>query len=180
MPYDKTKNIINTRAKEKMSTRRTRQSRSIKGVDINLTDIKFNSTCISLNIPLMLCCNNCKPKVESTNKICKKSSKGQKRIRDYTTDRWKCQQLWLSTFGEANHTNATVRMHVRVQKKLNILQEAVIEEKKLQERDKLVLINNNDSTATKNDHEGQQATVKCTSALPLSKQIKAREEKVTT
>ena len=65
MPYDKTKNIINTHAKEKMSTRRTRQSRAIKAVDINLTDIKFNSTCISLNIPLMLCCNNCKPKVES-------------------------------------------------------------------------------------------------------------------
>ena len=64
-------------------------------------------------------------------------------------------------------------------KKLNILQEAVIEEKKLQERDKLVLINNNDSTATKNDHEGQQATVKCASALPLSKQRKVREDKVT-
>ena len=47
-------------------------------------------------------------------------------------------------------------------------------------RDNLVLINNNDSTATKNDHEGQHATVKCTSALLLLKQRKAREEKSNT
>ena len=38
----------------------------------------------------------------------------------------------------------------------------------------------NDSTATKNDHKGQQTAVKCTSALPLSKQRKAREEKSNT
>ena len=130
----KTKNI-DARAKEKMLTRRTRQSWPIKGgIDINLTDIKFNSTCTSLNIPLMLCCNNCRPKIESMNNICNKSSKGQKRIHDYTTDCWKCQQLWLSTFGEANCTNATVQMHVQVRNYLNILQEVVIEEKHLQER----------------------------------------------
>ena len=69
-------------------------------------------------------------------------------------------------------------MHVRVRNYLNISQDVVIEEKKLLERDHVVaVINNNynDSTATTDDCE-KQATVKCTSALPSLKQIKAREE----
>ena len=105
----------------------TRSSRRTqKGVHIDLSEIKYDSSCISLGLPLELSCDNCKPKLEAQFGLGKKSSTKMKRSREFNSDRWKCQQLWQSKFGTEKRQVATVRKHVRVRNYLNIEQEVII------------------------------------------------------
>ena len=108
-----------------LMTTRQRKCRQIKkGMDINLSDIKYNSTCISLNIPLVMSCDICKLKIEAMSGMSKKSSREPNRFRDLS-DHWKCQQLWLSRHAEDKQNQATVQKHFCVRNYLNIAQEVV-------------------------------------------------------
>ena len=76
----------------------------------------------------MMSCDICKPKLEAESGTSKKiSQKRDMRFQDFATDRWKCQQLWLSKHGEKNCTSATVQKHVEITNYLNILQDVVLE-----------------------------------------------------
>ena len=58
----------------------TRSSRrKLNCVHIDLTQIKHDSTCVTLQLPLDLACDNCKPKIEASIGMGKKSSMGQNR-----------------------------------------------------------------------------------------------------
>ena len=113
------------------TTRQRKCRRTKKGIDINLSLVKYDSTCISLNIPFVMSCDICQPKMEAICGMSKKSSRGRKRFRDIC-ERWKCQQLWLSKHAEDKQHKSTVQKHFRVQNYLNIAQEVVLDYQSLE------------------------------------------------
>ena len=98
-----------------------------KCIHIDLSSIKYDSTCVTLNMPLEFACDNCKSKIESKIGISKKSSNVSKRLRHFKHDRWRCQQLWQSKYGDKTQTTATVRKHIWTQNYLNIKQDVKID-----------------------------------------------------
>ena len=60
----------------------------------------------------------------------KKSSRAPKRFRDIL-QRWSCQQLWLTKYGEDSRKDSTVQKHVRIRHYLNISQEVVLDYKSI-------------------------------------------------
>ena len=88
--------------------------RSGGGINIDLLEIKYDSTCISLSLLFDMSCDVCRPKMEATIGLTKKSSCKQKQSRHFKSDRWKCHQLWQSKFRDVNQTCAKVQMHVRI------------------------------------------------------------------
>ena len=75
-----------------MSTRRKSRSTQLNRKPIELSDVRYNSTCITLQIPLSLACLTCEPK------LCIHTKKGrqQKALERLKDDRNKCDQLWLT------------------------------------------------------------------------------------
>ena len=49
-----------------------RRHKSGGGINIDLLEIKYDSTCISLSLPLDMSCNVCRPKMEATIGLTKK------------------------------------------------------------------------------------------------------------
>ena len=105
----------------------TRSSRrKQEGIHIDLSEIKYDSTCISLNVPVTMSCDICRPKLEANNGLQKKSSAKPKRFRDYSSRR-KCRQLWLSKYGEKHRHSSTIHLHIRIRNYFNIKQNIVID-----------------------------------------------------
>ena len=50
------------------------RKRDRSDLDINLSSVRYDSTCISLNLPLHLCCMICHPKKDPMTKSRKRSS----------------------------------------------------------------------------------------------------------
>ena len=75
-----------------MSQRRKSRSAHLNRKPIDLSEICYDSTCITLNIPQSLACLTCEPK------ICIHTKKGrqQKALERLKDDRNKCDQLWLT------------------------------------------------------------------------------------
>ena len=85
-----------------------------------VSDVKYNSTCLSLDLPLSLCCDvSCHPYLESQSGLLKKSSHGSKRFRDLS-DRRRCKQPWASVHNNAYKTTSTLRNYVRVRNYMQI------------------------------------------------------------
>ena len=84
----------------KMTRRSVPRQTNVGRVNINLSKVKYNSTCISLGLPFNLSCEVCRPKIEAAVGLSKKSSCQPKRSRDFNSDCWKCHQLWQSKFGD--------------------------------------------------------------------------------
>ena len=59
---------------------------------IELSEIRYDSTCITLNIPISFACLTCEPK------MCIHTKKGRqhKALERLKDDRNKCEQLWLT------------------------------------------------------------------------------------
>ena len=57
----------------KWATTRTNQGRVVK--NILLSDIKYNSTCVTLKMPLSLACENCKPELDPHGNTRKKQKR---------------------------------------------------------------------------------------------------------
>ena len=68
-------------------------------------------------------------KKEAMCRMAKKSSKRKKQLCDYASDQWRCQQLWLSKYGDYHCTTAKIINHICVQNYLNISQDVVIDYK---------------------------------------------------
>ena len=133
---------------------RTRPTRSRQKKDILLTDIKYNSTCLTLDIPFSLCCDICKPIKEAANGLLKNSSKTRmkKRYRD-TTERWRCQQPWAScnlsdtsTIGKVNHCKK-VRDFLKIETDITIKNYSVDHSRSKRARLDLVSTPSNNSNA---------------------------------
>ena len=98
----------------------SRHSRRINKRSILVSDVKYNSTCLSLDLPLSLCCDeSCRPYLESQSGLLKKSSHGSKRFRDLS-DRRRCKQPWASVHNDAYKTTSTIRNYVRVRNYMQI------------------------------------------------------------
>ena len=65
-----------------MTTRKLSRAQKKDGIDIDLTDLKHDSTYITLSLPLQICCDICIPIKMAMNYMMKKSSCGKKRHRD--------------------------------------------------------------------------------------------------
>ena len=98
----------------------TRSSQKNKSVNIVLTDIKYSSTCLDLQLPRDLCCHLCLPQFDARLGLGKKSSVGKKRFRQYKSERWRCIQPWASKHSEKHATEGTLRNFYRVRKYLSI------------------------------------------------------------
>ena len=103
--------------KQNMTTR-SRQGSGV--IHIDLTLIKSYSTCDSLLFPRGLCCGVCQPLWDAAHNMSKKSSVGKKRFRDYHSDRWRCQQPWLSKYGQSTASQGKMRLFYRVRNYLGI------------------------------------------------------------
>ena len=105
------------------ATKRKRhpETKEQRKIDINLTNIKYDSTCISLKLPITMSCDNCKGKMKFMCRMMKKSSRAPKIFCDIL-QRWNFHQLRLTTYGKDNRTASTVQKHVRIINYLNIPQ----------------------------------------------------------
>ena len=106
--------------KVKMATRKRR--RRDGAINIELSDIKSTSTCISLGLTIReLCCDNCKTQLDAQIGMSKKSSVRTKRYRDYEeSGRNRCQQPWASRNCRSTCHNSTIRKFNRIRKYWNI------------------------------------------------------------
>ena len=95
-----------------------RSNRNVK-CDILLTNIKYNSRCIDLNLPFSLCCDSCRSILEAESGILKKSSHKKKRYRDLS-ERRRCQQPWSSEHNKAYKPTTTIQKFVRVRNYLKV------------------------------------------------------------
>ena len=101
----------------KTSTRRSNRGK-IKQ-NILLSDIRYSSTCVELNLPVALCCDRCRAIKEAKCGLLKKSSHSTKRFCN-TTEQCHCKQPWVSENGDPSKTKARNLMFVRVRNYMNI------------------------------------------------------------
>jgi len=97
----------------------TRRSRRNGGVAIELSDIKYDSDCMTLHLPRDLCCDICVKKFDASIGMQRKSSCKKKSFR-HLSQSSRCQQLWLSKHGADRSHTSTVQRHVKVRNYLNI------------------------------------------------------------
>ena len=98
--------------------------------NILLSDIKYNSTCVTLNMPFSFACENCQPQLDLL------SHTRQKRKREVDLDeRNRCKQYWLSTWNDDSRTTSKVQRHVTVRKYLGIAQDVIIDKTYFEKRD---------------------------------------------
>ena len=93
-----------------MTTRKMSRAQKKNGININLTDLKHDSTCIILSLPLQLCYDICMPIKMASVHMEKKSSHGKKRHCD-GNKKYSCAQLWLSEWAEEGITLGLQRKH---------------------------------------------------------------------
>ena len=93
-----------------MSTRK--KSRRAKPINILISDIRYTTFCVNLDLPLDLCCDYCKKRKDplSTNR-----NSSTKRFRNKDEKR-RCEQIWLSKFSEntCKTTTGKILMHNKV------------------------------------------------------------------
>ena len=110
-----------------------------------VTDIKYNSRCVDLDLPFSLCCDSCRSTLEAKSGILKKSSHKAKRFRD-TSERRRCQQPWSSEHNKSFKPTATLQKFVRVREYLKI--DCDVEIKKLYVNESRKKIKPQDSNTT--------------------------------
>lgn len=102
------------------SSSRRRQLKSIL-----VSDIKYDSTCVTLNLPLCLACDNCKPKLDVLSN--KRKIKNKKKERN-KSERRRCLQYWLSKWSIGPlATSAHVLTYRLVRKYLQIEPDLLIQ-----------------------------------------------------
>ena len=95
-----------------------RRNRNAK-CNIFLTDIKYNSRCIDLDLPFSLCCDSCCSILEAESGLLKKSSHKSKRYRDLS-ERRRCQQPWSSEHNKPYKPTTTIQKFIRVRNYLKV------------------------------------------------------------
>ena len=100
-------------------TMTSRRSNRNKKKNILLTDIKSTSICTALDLPMELCCDQCKSVREAECGLLKKMYCPQKRFRDLS-DRRRCQQPRISKHRSTKSTASTQRKFIQVRNYLKI------------------------------------------------------------
>ena len=84
-----------------------------------VSDIKYNSRCIDLDLPFLLSCDSCRSILEVKSGMLKKSSHKSKRFRDLS-ERRRCQQPWSSAHNKPHKPTTTLQNLIRVRNYLKI------------------------------------------------------------
>ena len=92
VPYDKIILKYQVKTTVTMSQRRKSRSARLNRKPIDLSEICYDSTCITLNIPQSMACLKCEPKMC----IHTKRGRQQKALERLKDDRNKCDQIWLT------------------------------------------------------------------------------------
>ena len=93
---------------------RTRRSAK-KLASIHLTEVRSNSTCHSLKLPLALACDRCESKIDVTL-FARKSRKKKRKF----SERWSCQQYWDDKWISCMYPTTTrITLYNRIQNYLN-------------------------------------------------------------
>ena len=118
-------------SEKQQSTMTTRsRSRTKPKKNILLSDIKFNSTCVSLELPFHLACDICKPKIEAASCLSKKSSKKNgKRFCDMT-ERKRCRQPWASKHATDSKTIGTITNFTKTREYLKVDANVILDSRK--------------------------------------------------
>ena len=101
-----------------MSSKRnsSRSRRSQTPVNVLLTEIGPNSTCLSLSIPIQLACGVCSPRMDITS-FSRKRKHNQRQLSDCR----KCQQYWDDKWLSRKYqSSANMKMYKDVRTYLNI------------------------------------------------------------
>lgn len=148
------------------NTRPTRRDRGRPVVPIDLSQVKHNSTCITLCLPSSLACQNC------ANEVCILTNKRKKRIANerQRSPRNHCLQYWTNKWTENSLASAPhLATHNKVRAYLGIEKNVIIEHYSFYELNDSI---NNSSQKRKlnddnisNEHERTVATAvaSCTS-----------------
>ena len=108
-----------------MSRRTTRQlNENAWNVSMSISDIKYNSTCITLSLPVSLSCCNCQKDVDVLSFTRKKRKNSQRHL----DPRRRCLQYWTNKWTQNTlATEGHVLMHNRTRKWLGIELDVIIE-----------------------------------------------------
>ena len=87
--------------------------------NILVSDIKYNSRCIDLDLPFSLSCDSCRSILEVKCGMLKKSSHKFKRFRDLS-ERRRFQQPWYSAHNKPYKPTTTLQKFIRVRNYLKI------------------------------------------------------------
>ena len=109
-------------------SKRSRSTRSSRAIDLDLSDIKFDTTCIDIvpgGLPLTIACQVCHPKLDIHTK--KSSQKSKKQRLKHSTN--KCKQFWhskwsngnIGTLNKHNFTRAYLNINLDVQIEFNVV-----------------------------------------------------------
>ena len=101
--------------------KRTSSRRSYRNAKCNIlvSDIKYNSTCIDLDLTVSLYCSSCRPTMNSKSGMSKKSSHKPKRFRDLSEPR-RYQQPRSSIHNKSFKPTTIIQKFVRVRNYLKI------------------------------------------------------------
>ena len=100
-----------------MTTSRSRKGQKIKSIE--LTSVKFDSTCISLGLPFSMACSVCLPKMD----IHTKNGRAQQKNHRNTSRQNRCRQMWFTKWrdsltlieGQAQKHNE-IRTYLKIEK----------------------------------------------------------------
>ena len=109
-----------------MSSHHRKRSRpdKVRAVPIHMSDIKHNSTCITLQLPLSLACHNCSHQLDilSFKRKKKRANQRQKHERN------RCLQYWTNKWTQGTLSSAAhVATHNRTRDYLGIEKDVVLE-----------------------------------------------------
>ena len=107
-----------------MSKPRKLRSTRLSCKSMELSDVRYNSTCITLQIPISLACLTCEPK------LCIHTKKGrqQKASERLKAERNRCEQLWLTKWvSNKNSATSKIVRHNQVRAYLGIQSNVILE-----------------------------------------------------
>ena len=103
---------------------RSRRSKAppCRNIPILLSDIKYNSTCLTLKVPYSLACGECN---QSLNPL--SNTRKKRKTERQKSERRRCQQYWASKYVMgANCTEGNAIMHRKVRGYLGIKQDIIL------------------------------------------------------
>ena len=131
-----------------LSMSRSRRSKPSKAIHIDLSKIKYDSTCLNIvpvGLPMALACDICAPKLDIHSK--KSSQKTKKERHKHVSN--KCKQYWISKWSNENRLQTgLLKKHNLTRRYLNIQQDVKIDFEEVKKR-KSNLIATNVKNATK-------------------------------
>ena len=132
---------------------KTRRSVRSRAIDLDLSDINYDTTCIDIvpgGLPLSIACEICHPKLDIHTK--KSSQRSKKERQKHSTN--KCKQYWMSKW--SNQNIGLLTKHNFTRRYLNIKQDVKIQFEEYKKRKSNLI-----SMQKTNETEGDMSSI-CT------------------